>query len=115
MDNGVFTHKMVAIVPRSSERKKTSSTLSLTAHITLTENEFSGETSRDKIPQTYRPNNFTFSQSVATRVLFRRENRVLRYALLQKRYVATPPLANFIPKVSAVLAWEKQTINSHSH
>lgn len=44
---------------------------------------------------TYRPNTLHLSQSVATSVRFRSENRVLRYALRQNKNVATPPVANF--------------------
>jgi hypothetical protein len=40
------------------------------------------------------PNNLHLSQSLATKVRLRREKSVLRYALRQKRYVATPPLEN---------------------
>ena len=50
---------------------------------------------------THRPKSLTFSQSVATSVRLRRENSVLRYALRQKRYVATPPLANCPQKTTS--------------
>ena len=43
---------------------------------------------------TYRPKSLHLSQSVATRVLFLSEKSVLRYALRQKRNVATPPVAS---------------------
>jgi len=46
-----------------------------------------------KTKSAHRPNNLTINQSVATKVRFRNEKRVLKYALLQKRYVATPPVA----------------------
>lgn len=44
---------------------------------------------------THRPKNLTRSQSPATKARFRSEKSVLRYALRQNKYVATPPLAHW--------------------